>query len=165
MLTCLAAICLTSAVAIDGDTLRIDAPGKDLRLRLWGISAPEMRDPGGTAARSALAELVHRRQLAFAWDDEDRATGHGHGHRLGGETEACRAVRLQRHRAAAARASPVLSPVNHPQGSTFRGDTAVLIAAESASFTASFTTAVACCSTCLTMTAAGFSPAAVGVEA
>lgn len=72
MLTCLAAICLTGVVAIDGDTLRIDAPGKDLRLRLWGISAPEIRDPGGTAARSALADLVHRRQLACDLMDVDR---------------------------------------------------------------------------------------------
>ena len=58
MLTCLAAICLTGVVAIDGDTLRIDAPGKDLRLRLWGISAPEMHDPGGSQAKGALAGLI-----------------------------------------------------------------------------------------------------------
>ena len=32
MLTCLAAICLTSAVAIDGDTLRVGTAVPDMRL-------------------------------------------------------------------------------------------------------------------------------------
>lgn len=34
-LACLAALCITGAVAIDGDTLRLDAPRKDLRLRVY----------------------------------------------------------------------------------------------------------------------------------
>ena len=38
MIACLAALCITGAVAVDGDTLRVNTPGKDFRLRLWGIS-------------------------------------------------------------------------------------------------------------------------------
>ncbi|WP_136652437.1 thermonuclease family protein [Paracoccus aeridis] len=72
MITCLAAICLTGAVAIDGDTLRLDAPGKDLRLRLWGISAPELREQGGAAAQDALARLVNGQMLTCDLMDVDR---------------------------------------------------------------------------------------------
>lgn len=72
MLTCLAAICLTGVVAIDGDTLRVNAPGEDLRLRLWGISAPEMHDPGGPQAKDALAVLIAGQPLACDVLDVDR---------------------------------------------------------------------------------------------
>ena len=44
---CAAVLCIAGAVAIEGDTIRLDSPGQDLRLRVWGINAPEIRDPGG----------------------------------------------------------------------------------------------------------------------
>lgn len=72
MLTCLAALCITGAVAIDGDTIRLDSPGKSLRLRLWGISAPEIRDPGGVEASRALGALVDGQTLACSLMDVDR---------------------------------------------------------------------------------------------
>ncbi|MFC0339793.1 thermonuclease family protein [Paracoccus niistensis] len=72
MLTCLAAICVTGAVAIDGDTVRLDSPGKNLRLRLWGISAPEIREPGGVEASRALAALIDGQTLACDLMDVDR---------------------------------------------------------------------------------------------
>lgn len=71
-ITCLAAICITGAIAIDGDTLRLDAPGKDLRLRLWGISAPELSEPGGRDAKAALAALADGRPIACELMDVDR---------------------------------------------------------------------------------------------
>lgn len=71
-LGCLAALCLTGAIAIDGDTLRLDGPGKDLRLRLWGINAPEAGTPGGPEATDALARLVAGRVLACDLKDVDR---------------------------------------------------------------------------------------------
>ena len=62
-------------VALDGDTLlivgslpeslggaplpEIVQPGKT-RVRLWGVSAPEMKDPGGWSARSVLELLLQR---------------------------------------------------------------------------------------------------------
>lgn len=41
-------------VAIDGDTLRVGAD----RVRLRGINAPELTEPGGDAARLRLEELL-----------------------------------------------------------------------------------------------------------
>lgn len=71
-LACLAALCLSGAVAIDGDTLRLDSPGKDLRLRLWGINAPEAKAPGGVGAIRALPRIVADRTLACDLKDVDR---------------------------------------------------------------------------------------------
>lgn len=54
----------STAVALDGDTLWfcVTAPeevaGGCLRVRLWGISAPEMSRPEGWYARAALDELL-----------------------------------------------------------------------------------------------------------
>lgn len=51
-----ALVCL-APVAYDGDTLRCtNAPYH--RARLFGISAPELRDPGGPEARDALQRRV-----------------------------------------------------------------------------------------------------------
>lgn len=44
----------TEIVVIDGDTLRAGP----MRLRLAGIDAPEMSQPGGKEARAALKDLV-----------------------------------------------------------------------------------------------------------
>jgi micrococcal nuclease len=43
------------AYAIDGDTLVIQAT----RVRLWGIDAPELYEPGGDSAHSWLSNLTH----------------------------------------------------------------------------------------------------------
>ena len=72
MISCLAALCITGAVAIDGDTLRLDSPGRDLRLRLWGIDAPEIKAAGGIEASRALSRLVKGRTLACELMDVDR---------------------------------------------------------------------------------------------
>jgi micrococcal nuclease len=51
------------AIAIDGDTLALrptncllECPAE--RVRLWGIDAPEMREPRGRAAKAELAALL-----------------------------------------------------------------------------------------------------------
>lgn len=71
MLICLAALCITGAVAIDGDTLRLDSVGKNLRLRLWGIDAPEIKAPGGSEASRALAALIDGQALSCDLKDVD----------------------------------------------------------------------------------------------
>lgn len=71
LISCLAAICLTGAVAIDGDTLRIDSPEKNLRFRLWGIDAPEVQTPGGMRASRALAHLISGQTLSCDLMDVD----------------------------------------------------------------------------------------------
>lgn len=39
----------------DGDTFRCDG---NLKIRLWGIQAPERADPGGLASTRALAQIT-----------------------------------------------------------------------------------------------------------
>ncbi len=53
-------IVCTSPGVIDGDTFRCDGA---LRIRLWGIDAPERHAPGGPAATKALARLTTGKTL------------------------------------------------------------------------------------------------------
>lgn len=66
-----------TVVAItDGDTLRLDVDGVELRVRLIGIDTPEVRDPlecfgpEATAALEALAPVGGA--LSFAYDRDPR---------------------------------------------------------------------------------------------
>ncbi len=72
IISCLAAICLTGAVAIDGDTMRIDSQGENLRFRLWGIDAPEVATAQGVRASRALAHLITGQTVSCALMDIDR---------------------------------------------------------------------------------------------
>ena len=67
-----ATLVISGAVAIDGDTLRIDSPGKNLRLRLWGYDAVEIKEPGGVDASRALAALIDGQTLTCELMDVDR---------------------------------------------------------------------------------------------
>lgn len=55
-----AALICTSPGVIDGDTLRC-ADG--VRIRLWGVQAPERHEPGGASSTRALAALVAGRTV------------------------------------------------------------------------------------------------------
>lgn len=56
-----AALILCASPGItDGDTLRCDG---GLKIRLWGIQAPERDEPGGLAATRALADITHGQTL------------------------------------------------------------------------------------------------------
>jgi endonuclease YncB( thermonuclease family) len=44
---------------LDGDTVQI----RDVRVRLWGIDAPELPSPAGYHARAALRRLVKARAV------------------------------------------------------------------------------------------------------
>lgn len=52
-------LCLQAA-AIDGDTLKCE---DGTRVRLWGVSAPEKREPGGPEATRILSSLVDGKTL------------------------------------------------------------------------------------------------------
>lgn len=47
------------ARVVDGDSIVANSQGRDLRIRLWGIDAPEIGQPGGPEARNRLEQLVH----------------------------------------------------------------------------------------------------------
>jgi len=54
-----AMLIVTTITVTDGDTLR----SGDLRIRLWGIDAPELKDDGGPEAKQALADLTNGQPL------------------------------------------------------------------------------------------------------
>lgn len=54
--------------AIDGDTLHCGAE----RVRLRGIHAPELREPGGVEARDRLARLVAGAEVRLVRHGRDR---------------------------------------------------------------------------------------------
>jgi endonuclease YncB( thermonuclease family) len=63
---------LCVAVA-DGDTIRVlDADNREVRIRIYGIDAPERGQPFGTASRDHLATLAHRREVTIRPVDIDR---------------------------------------------------------------------------------------------
>ena len=57
---------------VDGDTLRVRVPGREVVVRIAGIDAPEHDQPGGMAAKAALAGLVAGRQVDVAPTGRDR---------------------------------------------------------------------------------------------
>ncbi|MBU2941436.1 thermonuclease family protein [Shimia thalassica] len=61
-------IILATYSITDGDTLR----SEELRLRLWGIDAPEPNKPGGQVAKEALANITRGLQLTCNQVDLDR---------------------------------------------------------------------------------------------
>lgn len=86
---CIAATCIAlSAVSItDGDTFRIG----DTRYRLWGIDAPEARDPGGAAATRHLGAIM-RGRIACEVMDVDRYSRPVVRCEAGGADLACKMV-------------------------------------------------------------------------
>ena len=58
---------------IDGDTLEVVCDDGRMRVRLWGMDAPEMpQTPWGALARRALTQLVVTRDLSIRVLDHDR---------------------------------------------------------------------------------------------
>ena len=55
---------------VDGDTFWIS--GQDVRIRVWGLDAPETGDPGGAAATAAMTRLVSDQVLTCHQRDIDR---------------------------------------------------------------------------------------------
>lgn len=61
---CAAMFCVFAANTIDGDTFSTQTPWGRQSFRLWGISAPERRDPAGPASTAALSALISGHVLA-----------------------------------------------------------------------------------------------------
>lgn len=74
MIMLLSTIILSAGIHVhDGDTI---GRGPD-RVRLWGIDAPELREPGGTASRDHLRRLIAGQPLTCEMLYRDR-----HGRRV-----------------------------------------------------------------------------------
>ncbi len=56
----------------DGDTLRVNREGKSLRVRLYGVDCPELKQAGGTEARALSRRLTHGRVLLIESKGTDR---------------------------------------------------------------------------------------------
>ena len=66
-------------VVNDGDTVTcLDAEGRRVKIRMLGIDAPELDQPGGTAARAALAAKLSGGVVRVEGDARDQ-----HGRLLG----------------------------------------------------------------------------------
>lgn len=55
---------------VDGDTFAVDAA--DVRIRIWGLDAPELRDPAGPASTEALRQILARGTVTCRTRDVDR---------------------------------------------------------------------------------------------
>lgn len=66
----------TVVAVTDGDTVTVDlgpsSPDRRLKVRLYGVDAPESKQAGGAAARAALASRVLRRQVFIEPQEQDR---------------------------------------------------------------------------------------------
>jgi endonuclease YncB( thermonuclease family) len=56
----------------DGDTLTARAEGRDIKIRLWGIDAPELAQPYGTSATLELRRLVEATTFSLTVKSTDR---------------------------------------------------------------------------------------------
>ena len=54
----------------DGDTIR--TANENTKVRLWGVDAPEIGEPGAEAAKDVLIDLVHGELVSFIVMDTDR---------------------------------------------------------------------------------------------
>lgn len=57
---------------VDGDTLVIEAPGRVVKVRLFGIDCPEMSQPGGEHAAWFTSNMVSGRTVQVEEHDTDR---------------------------------------------------------------------------------------------
>ncbi|MDX1960871.1 MAG: thermonuclease family protein [Leptospiraceae bacterium] len=56
----------------DGDTVRILVENKQVKVRLFGIDAPETNQAFGTKSKEALKSLVHKKQVTVDHKGKDQ---------------------------------------------------------------------------------------------
>ena len=57
---------------IDGDTIRAEAKGKEIKIRLVEIDAPEMNQPFGAQSKNFLKRLLYEKDVTLIAQGEDR---------------------------------------------------------------------------------------------
>ena len=57
---------------VDGDTIRAEAEGKEIKIRLVEIDAPEMNQPFGAQSKNFLNRLLYKKDITLISQGEDR---------------------------------------------------------------------------------------------
>ena len=57
---------------VDGDTIRAEAKGKEIKIRLVEIDAPEINQPFGTQSKNYLKRLLNEKDVTLIAQGEDR---------------------------------------------------------------------------------------------
>ena len=57
---------------VDGDTIRAEAKGKEIKIRLVEIDAPEMNQPFGAQSKNFLNRLLYEKDVTLIAQGEDR---------------------------------------------------------------------------------------------
>ena len=57
---------------VDGDTIRAEAKGKEIKIRLVEIDAPEMDQPFGARSKNFLNRLLYKKNVTLISQGEDR---------------------------------------------------------------------------------------------
>lgn len=57
---------------VDGDTIQAEAKGKEIKIRLVEIDAPEMNQPFGFQSKNFLNKLLYERDVTLIAKGEDR---------------------------------------------------------------------------------------------
>ena len=57
---------------VDGDTIRAEAKGKEIKIRLVEIDAPEMNQPFGAQSKNYLNTLLYEKDVTLISQGEDR---------------------------------------------------------------------------------------------
>ena len=57
---------------VDGDTIRAEAKGREIKIRLVEIDAPEMNQPFGAQSKNFLNRLLYEKDVTLISQGEDR---------------------------------------------------------------------------------------------
>ena len=57
---------------VDGDTIRAEAKGREIKIRLVEIDAPEMNQPFGAQSKNFLNRLLNEKDVTLISQGEDR---------------------------------------------------------------------------------------------
>ncbi len=63
---------LENILVVDGDTIRAEAKGKEIKIRLVEIDAPEINQPFGAQSKNFLNRLLYEKDVTLISQGEDR---------------------------------------------------------------------------------------------
>jgi len=63
---------LENIQVVDGDTIRAEAKGEEIKIRLVEIDAPEINQPFGAQSKNFLNKLLYKKDVTLIAQGEDR---------------------------------------------------------------------------------------------